>query len=970
MTNQNTLTYIYVMLIRILLLAALVFNIGVWFAHAQVTPIVALTINGGANTTIVNGQSILLEWYVVGTSNCSINNGVGPINTSASTTGSLIVIPPDNVSTDYILTCSTGSDIAEVEIRPDVLLSSPTGSYIDQNTRHATASALTGDVYVTLNWESEYATECSNISYVREGDPTIRYVNSHSSFFSDEGLTEGTFTSRWPNSDIRITTTYYITCTNAITGASETDALTIVVLAPPAPPALTLIATTTTPVIAQDVNLGVARANVRYTSQGASSCSFRAYTLSGTQYNVPGFSDMWGGHAARNVNVNIATSTRFDITCSRGAVGIYPATSTTASVVVMLENPSGNFLTAADLPVPTITTLSAVPDTAELDEITGRASTRLTYGTQHTTGCTARAYYASGVEYTLTNWSGSFAGSATQTVSIATTTSFSIQCTRSFDGATTSTQFVTVSAALPAEIVIPEPKAYMYANAIYYRANDMMRLKTSGSFVESNNTSAFLDSAGNRKTLRSSNSGATPPVSITFPFNPAIASTTGLFNIHLRYCDESDGSARYTLSTQNNGVVSTWVSDKGTIDNSSSICETTSFVTELIAENLELRSGELITLSCDPESGTAEQCQVDTMYFGMTDEITLRLSPNVSTVPIPLLWLSKHTNICPTNLARTASGNYSFAANTGTAHSVTRTIATTTTFSVQCGSTGNALTDTSAVKVNVLPSLALTAFVGVISGECKDPDSGLPRTSFPWETVGANDVCTPAVDLLAVSPVINQGAAEGDNVTGIYDNIQISNVIANAGPGEVPAGESISYQTIITLQDGTEIIGPVKYYLGGLGAPAFGVPVQTSPLVETFDAIPFGTHEICTLINVGPGSVFPESNLDTTNNTSCITVNLAVPEPDLSLSVDNQIVRRGQPVRILINIPVTYPLNCQVNGTALESSTNDVIINAHEIALPSVMNASLYQLSCIEPLTNSVFEKEVLVEVVPTFEES
>ena len=146
------------------------FLVLVSFAQAETTPSVTLTVNNGASAAILNGQPVQLDWYATGVTNCVINNGVGAIPNGELPSGGRTVTPPDNLQTVYTMTCETvdggsTSDTSTVSAPPGVSLWVVEGDPVS-------ADPLSGTAAITLEWYSEYATECSNITWVRESGST------------------------------------------------------------------------------------------------------------------------------------------------------------------------------------------------------------------------------------------------------------------------------------------------------------------------------------------------------------------------------------------------------------------------------------------------------------------------------------------------------------------------------------------------------------------------------------------------------------------------------------------------------------------------------------------------------------------------------------------------------------------------------------------------------------------------------
>lgn len=412
------------------------------FTHAMGAPSVTLTVNNGASAAILNGQPVELDWYAVDVTNCVINNGVGPIPNDELPSGGRTVIPPDNLQTVYTMTCEivgggSASDTSTVSAPPVVNFSSPQGDVQETD-------PLTGTLALVLNWDSQYATECSNITWEQASGSTGSASNANDKF-EDQYKTSGELRfDKYPNYPITETTTYKITCSNQSTGLSTTVEYTVTVTnAPPAPdPTVNLTSTEVT--INASPTLGFGYATLDLSTTNITWCEYTAFDLQGTPISVNGFTNRWGGNGHNeSFSVEMSTSTRFVADCKRDT-----DSKTASSTVTVVLNQL-----AVALPAPTLS-FSVTPANVTLDPLSGEAEVIFSYTATNVNNCPIRnAIEPDGNTEEFHHWGG--ATSKSGTFNISTTTVFVIECKRNYDGATV--RATTTVTAEPSTIALPPP---------------------------------------------------------------------------------------------------------------------------------------------------------------------------------------------------------------------------------------------------------------------------------------------------------------------------------------------------------------------------------------------------------------------------------------------------------------------------------------------------------------------------------
>lgn len=983
---------------------ALIAGLVLMAPAASAQTVVELTVNGGSSAAVNNGESVLLEWYISGAvSNCSINNGVGAISTaSLPTTGSRTVTPPDNGSTNYTLTCTGGSSAVTVFMNPIITISTSPNGPVSYN-------PLVGRAEFSVEWESRYATQCTKVWWTTASNPGVQQWTTNANN-PDRGLTSGeVFFGPGAQGPVTETVTLSIQCTNVVTGTQSTASVTMTVSGSVPPPAPTVDIWSEGPTtISPDPLLGWAFVEeLAYTSEGVTSCTKQAFYLNGTPYpSLPKGFD-WEGYEWAGVSyfpwVRITESTRFQVTCTQPAYtyqGVnYPATQVTDSVVITVS-PAVSY-NRAGLP-PVRVTVTPYDNPIYTNPLSGYALAYLTVTVENAEEC----------EYSATDhadgwWGQNNAGSKSglETANLAETTTLYAYCYREFDLLNFppgSPEYENARAFAEVEIVveegnapIPPLQAFIYGNATWYSAWTLNSIRTNMSGFQLNSGVEGGYMGGVYAALRAPTSAGNidEPTntngSIRFPFNAFHSGTGGNYDIFVAYCDENDGFNDYTLTTDS-GYTVTWRSDEQTHD---SWCNNYNGAkVKRVGVQVPLTDGERIRITCNNAADPLklEQCILIGVGFGQGDGGTVSATPDAMTgfAPVSVMWMGENADWCYDAYAVAEGGsNYMFSNANDIFRRVTTDIAATTEFEITCKRERNGVeTDSSSVTINVGGSEIIVVDALVQTGECIDSGTGVLRKANPGERAGAAGVCEPAVDLGALSPAMSFASAVADSVRGTYDSIDALLVIQNLGPLELPANSGIPYQATLSLNDTiatafgvpqsrTSPATPV--FNDSIAAPAMVGNVATPPtdsptLTRTFDNVPFGTHELCARINLDDtdAHVYGEWNIITTNNQICAPVTLPVPPPPMTLSASRDVVRERQPVTISWSLNVTYDMTCTVRGPGgLDQtfSTTDPDTNPYSgsFTTQQLTSTSRFQMQCTEPLTNTVFTEEVIVDYIP-----
>lgn len=1004
--------------VAIVLLALLGFlAVNVYNTQASNTLSLILTtstLDGENSSVSVNGEPIKLGWYVDGpVSNCVIKQKtptettvIQAIDTTPAnlpTSGTKIVTPPTDTSTNYLLVCDQAQDIAVVNNNfPTVDISIAEGTNLMVN-------PLTGIVdLVSVTWTSQNTDKCSLVWREKASDPTNKIFESNGAEYWYQYQKTGSIRYDGSPRLIDETTTFYITCYNTYLGEEVTDSVTLNVSNPPPPDAPSLsIWSPDFPSVSADALYGYAWVDVGFSAQHVTGCSQSAAYPNGNQYpNPPG----WGTYstitAYNFTNIKISTTTDFTVTCTRGAVTIsgttYPAATISKTIRIIVTPPGGvmDLETWDRSTLPAVTaTISATPNPTNKNALTGLGGSVVTVNRDNATFCDLSAYYTLGtpndysddVIYNLGGWSQRIQGNGESifSVNLSTTTRLSTYCVREYDLLYGDVSEIengterasTVVVTIDSTETLPNPEVVLMGNAFIVNADTIWGTKTEVSGFDAlgyTNMNGYWQNV-----LENTTAGATSN-KISFPFvRPA--GLTGNLDVYIKVCDENDGESNFRVFTSGLGQIGNYTTNSTVSPNN--LCNGSTVVFKKVGDEVAIANGETITIECDhPNDG--ERCRIAEILFGVDGVITTpQVNPIVTSVPVPMLWLSENTTICDNFNATKINGN---TYNWNGANSVvgfmsggSNNISTSTTFSVRCRRGGDSAVDQAMLSVMVPYSTTLGVETTVATGQCLD-DGSLGNAfgsiiSSPPAGYGPdiNGFCIPLVDLAAGALLLSIGGATPDAINGEYDNASLRLIIENLGPGEVPLNSAVPYKFIIDFDPNLPnptFSSPIYYLNDLLAAPANpATPTESNSLENNVNDISFGNHQVCARVNLD-GTTFPEAGTLLVNNEKCINVSIPVPRPPMSITSNRELIRVGQPVTISWSVHTSYPLNCVVKGPGGVSDTFDSSQSypqpySDSHTTTALTSASEFLLQCTEPITNTVFTETLRVDMVPESEE-
>ncbi len=417
-----------------------------------------------------------------------------------------------------------------------------------------------------------------------------------------------------------------------------------------------------------------------------------------------------------------------------------------------------------------------------------------------------------------------------------------------------------------------------------------------------------------------------------------------------------------------------------------------------IASSFIIRNQDTITLEC--KNGSDEDtCPINRLHFGAGNNanVLARMDPVTERATVQMLWISENTTSCSSfrayNLTTGASYNWYTSTGYTAGFPAALSISTSTRFTISCSRSSDNLTSSSEVTVNVPFQSIYSITTLVFSGQCIDDGTfggfGVIDAPPGYGPEPGTGYCKPLVDLAAVSPSvslpndvnINSSDDGVDNMNGTYDLpvlMAIQNKMYGDSGAALPENSAISYMASMTIMAAHGFPTPLKtdigYFNGSLDAPtAEGQPVQSGTLTRNFNDVPFGTHRLCSRVNLDSSPNYAEANPDPLNNTQCTTINLPVPVPPMTIDADRKLIRRDQPVTIDWRVNVTYQLLCSVRGPGgLNASFDTSLVGAgytNSFTTTPLTSAGIYELECTEPITGTSFMEQVRVEMVPDVQE-
>jgi len=703
---------------------------------------------------VVLGEPMTLDWYVTGgPATCTINNEVGTFEVTTDPQGGSVEAIPPNSGEPFQINCSRGGP-GDSEIASDtlVVIPNPVITFTSDDETEL-VNRLDGSQHSNIEWNTQYATECSAITYTVESDPgTVNDLNWRHYWGIEEDdhnryLTQGGF-----HAFLSETTTYFITCYNTIHGTENTESITITITdpPPPEPPVINVIQPVGNPT---DVDIIEARRYGEFTyefeAENVTDCyDYKAYNVHeypAVEKEIPVGYDFWSGLHYRNMDLRIATSTVLTVTCGRPDVTIggvvYPATSTT---LVKTFNLVGDIdIDLGDGSTVGSTTVIATPSSAEVHPTTGEATIQARVLAENVDYCNFYAYRESdGVQYSLPNWSKSRTWERVRTdanqdlqqtylPSIGENTVLRSRCVNVYDfyfgtpeeqaqAVVEATTLVTVTA--PADLTT-SPKVWLYSGpSIHFTADDIWDLQSDSNNVTKDRVN-YKDHIGVDLEWRWEDAWfvdeSTEEGSISFIFDhPHGDGQSSIYNIHMRHCDESDGESVYAFSTDRSGQIGTHTSDT-TYPGHNGSCDSSNEEVSMVVEGVLLTDGDEVTISCvassnDPASRQAEFCQFSDVYFGTgSGDRVVTVPEDIDAPENQLIWMSEGATRCYSMEAETDSGTeYTWSNSSSNFGSVTDApLEAITEYSIACDrSIDDAeVTETTEVVLSEDPNIPLEA---------------------------------------------------------------------------------------------------------------------------------------------------------------------------------------------------------------------------------------------------------------------
>lgn len=986
--------------LTLFILIFLGFFVNTTFVHASSDgPVLVLTVetlDGEVVKNVVNGKPVILRWYIDGpVTNCTVTD-VGPIDTSVlPVNGSKEIIPATDGKVSYELLC----DEKKVETllnleKPSVNLTIEEGTTLMNN-------SLTGRVNsVDVRWTSTNTTKCGLLWRESASTPGVKIYETNSGYYWDQYKPSGRVLYNGSYREINESTTFYITCTNENTGEDATSSISLVVTnpAPPLAP-IVVLSSPDYPTVYRDELYGYAYVDVNFSSANVTNCVQKAYYANGDTYpNPPGWGTGSNIFAKNFTNIKLSTTTEFEVTCSRGPVTIagtlYPEVFDTKRILISVEMPLGvtEPLDTWDRSglAPVVAEVSADPSSIVKNAVSGLARTEATIHAENADRCYLKSFYTNDTptdfsddtEFVLTGWSGEKSGNIdwSNPVYLSKQTRLSITCQRDWDvasgianGAASDDLIVYVNDPV---VAAPDPVVHLYSNVVSIDADSIWTsaIERDGFNYLRHGSPDYIESYYGTVAAYGNK--------ISFPFvHPKGGSEK--YDIYLQMCDENDGESVFRLYTEDNGMLDVYTTNS--VDSTGNICGTSygTVINILFAKDVMVDDGDIITVECDTPSD-GESCRFSKVWFGNGiggDVVTSKVDPVVKTADITTAWVSENTSRCYDYKARQIYNKgytYNWYSGPQTSGVENEVLSTTTRFSIACIRDADGVTISSNFLARVPYLTKLSASADLSVGECIDKNTDTTIKAPHGYVPDSNGYCIPALNLLAGSPSISNAERVEDNVNGTYDNILALITIDNEGKGSLPPGDKISYKGSMTFMPVFKLPvldTAIGFYDAGLDAPIDRTkPVRSGTLTRVFDGVPFGTHSVCSRVNLDGSPNYPESSSDFSDNTSCTSVTLPVPEPPMLLSVDREIIRSGQSISIDWSINVTYQMICTVKGPGgLDVSFNTLNhsnpYNGSYTTSP-LTSASTYEFSCTETITDTTFTKAITVEMVPEVQET
>jgi len=993
-----------------------------------------LDVPGGG---VVVGFPVELQWYVEGgPATCTIDQGVSEsfAVTTNPQSGSFIVNPPESME-PFTITCTRGVDVISdsLVIIPDPIVT------LEPNASTTLTADFGGLARADARWNSRFTNRCSDVTYVYDSNPNAENVAKSWQYnqVSDRNQTAGRFRVA-----IAESATFFITCENEAGGTAVTKSLRFTVEGPSELPDLeirvdTPINETTT--VSRDEVRRYGTARFKFEALGAHVCfDYQTYNLSEYPSTpttpLPGFARE-AEKVSRDVELRFGTSTVLTVRCNRPEIEIdgvtYPATSTTLVRTFILTED-----TTSSPEVYGTANINTTPAEAELNIATARATFDANINASNVDYCELRAYRVSdGVKYTLSGWTREDSWdhrpnsdadqnlNVTYAFEVGTTTRLEATCINIFDrnfgtavdaanSSVTTSAIVTVTE--PTEGV-SSPRAWLYGGpSLHLTADDIWDQQTNVSNMVKENVGVGL----HRQHIQvgfdwdSNDIMIDTQGEITFEFShPYGSGESSEYNIHMRHCDESDGEAVYTFSTEGSGLVGTYTSDKS-YPGQGNNCGSNAEAVELMVEGVSLTDGDEITISCVASQGNlgvkaGEPCRFSDLYFGTGSGGQVVSKQEDINEPVNnMMWMSEGANRCSDLVFETSEGATGTWSNSTRPYGLTShsAVAAETTYTINCERAVDGVAVDEQIEVVLSETAELPLAEETVSdvatydvGECfdvtTDPPTLLTEGLVPFEHVAAPaglhaisetdfvvqfTQCVPLVDL-SVTPVfrnsdlsndsITNNIDMADNVNGTY-NLVVTPFIQNLAEVDLPANAMIQYEIILT---GDDILPESRTGIFNDSLVRQTPEADVRLTDELFNGVTFGTYNVEVRFNDNPDPDYPDypdSNFN--NNVYSEAIILEVPEPHMTITMADgrvvmnngqpdlqpPLVRAGHTTNLTWTVDVNYPMDCTLGGPGIgvqnlllnNVGSNGTAPSSATISTPvTLQNTSEYTLSCTEP---------------------
>ena len=258
-----------------------------------------------------------------------------------------------------------------------------------------------------------------------------------------------------------------------------------------------------------------------------------------------------------------------------------------------------------------------------------------------------------------------------------------------------------------------------------------------------------------------------------------------------------------------------------------------------------------------------------------------------------------------------------------------------------------------------------------------------PTTAGVAEINTANNISPfVSVQVDRINPELSVGAFNSSGCSTVADfnnnNLcavaTLSMVVANSG-GHVISGERVPYRFDYQPSGQAWIDGVDS------GVDTGGILYnQTSAVLQgQVTNIPIGRHSIRACANNPVSGDFTEDDSSDASNCRTVAFTTAPPTPEMSLTSDNQLVRRDETVDLTWNVRAPYDMTCEILGKVADSAATFTHVgptSQNTVTSEPLTSKFEFTLRCTpEPIadfpafSSEVFTTTAIVDVVPSVEE-